>query len=82
MVGPRFAIPAIELLLLAALLLTNPRRMVRQTRWSRAASIALARVVIATNLVALGMLVRTLASPATEGTAQDTVREVAVGSAG
>ena len=38
--------------------------------------------VIATNLVALGMLVRTLASPATEGTAQDTVREVAVGSAG
>jgi len=56
--------------------------MVRQTRWSRAASIALARVVIATNLVALGMLVRTLTSPATEGTAQGTVREVAVGSAG
>ena len=69
LVGPRFAIPAIELLLLAVLLLTNPRRMVRQTRWSRAASIALACVVIATNLVALGMLVRTLTSPATEGTA-------------
>ena len=60
LVGPRLAIPAVELVLLAALLATNPRRMVRQTRWSRAASIALACVVIATNLVALGMLVRTL----------------------
>jgi hypothetical protein len=67
LVGPRFAIPAVELLLLGALLVTNPRRMVRQTRWSRAASIALACVVIATNLVALGMLVRTLSSPGTEG---------------
>lgn len=62
LVGPRFAIPAVELALLGALLLTNPRRMVRQTRWSRAASIALACVVIATNLVALGMLVSTLTS--------------------
>jgi uncharacterized membrane protein len=68
LVGPRFAIPAIELLLLGALLLTNPRRMVRQTRWSRAASIALACVVIAANLVALGMLVRTLGSSGTAGT--------------
>lgn len=62
LVGPRLAIPAVELVLLGALLLTNPRRMVRQTRWSRAISIALACVVIATNLVALGMLVRTLTS--------------------
>ena len=69
LVGPRFVIPAIELLLLAALLVTNPRRMVRQTRWSRAASITLACVVIATNLVALGMLVTTLTSSTADGTA-------------
>jgi len=69
LVGPRYAIPAIELLLLAALLMTNPRRMVRQTRWSRVVSIALACVVIATNLVALGMLVNTLDSSSTDGVA-------------
>src|SRR6476659_4340190 len=42
--------------------------MVRQTRWSRAASIVLACVVIATNLIALGMLVRTLTSSDTDAT--------------
>ena len=42
--------------------------MVRQTRWSRAASIALACIVIVTNLVALGMLVATLTSSTTNGT--------------
>lgn len=62
LVGPRLAIPAVELALLVALLVTNPTRLVRQTRWSRGVSIALACVVIAANLVALGMLVRTLTS--------------------
>jgi len=69
LVGPRYAIPAIELLLLSTLLMTNPRRMVRQTRWSRRASIALACVMIATNLGALGMLVTTLSSSGTDGMA-------------
>jgi len=67
LVGPRLAIPVVEMVLLGALLVTNPRRMVRQTHWSRVASIALACVVIGTNLVALGMLVRTLASSETDG---------------
>jgi hypothetical protein len=67
LVGPRLAIPAVELVLLAALLVTNPRRIVRQTRWSRGLSIALACVVIATNLVALAMLVRSLTSSAPGG---------------
>ena len=66
-VGPRFVIPGIELLLLAALLVTNPRRMIRQTRWSRVASISLACVVIAANLLALAMLVRTLGSAHSSG---------------
>jgi uncharacterized membrane protein len=62
LVGPRLAIPAVELVLLAALLVTNPRRIVRQARWSRGISMALACIVIATNLVALAMLVRSLTS--------------------
>ena len=69
LVGPRFAIPAVELALLCALLVTNPRRLVTQTRWSRGVSIALACLVIGTNLVALGMLVNTLTSSKAQGSA-------------
>ncbi|MEO6019200.1 MAG: hypothetical protein ABIP45_03000 [Knoellia sp.] len=60
LVGPRFVIPGLEVLLLAALVAVNPVRMNRQTRWSRNLSIALAVVVIISNLIALGMLVSTL----------------------
>lgn len=65
--GPRLLVPIIEVLLLAALLVTNPRRITRETRFSRAASLVLAAVVVITNLVALGLLVADLvASRATE----------------
>ena len=67
LVGPRLAIPVVELVLLGALLVTNPRRLVRQTRWSRGISIALACLVIATNLLALAMLVRALTSSKPDG---------------
>ena len=67
LVGPRLAIPVVELVLLGALLVTNPRRLVRQTRWSRGISITLACLVIATNLVALAMLVRALTSGKPDG---------------
>jgi hypothetical protein len=63
LVGPRLAIPAVEVLLLVSLVAVNPVRLVRQTRWSRNLSMALAVIVIATNLVALGMLVGTLDAP-------------------
>lgn len=63
--GPRLAIPALELALLIALIATNPRRMTRETRWSRIASIAQASIVIITNLIALGMLVHALTLPKT-----------------
>lgn len=59
---PRFLIPGLELVLLIALLATNPHRLQRQTRWSRWLSIGLALTVIATNLVALGFLVAQLGS--------------------
>lgn len=67
LLAPRFVIPVLEILLLIALVVTNPRRMTRQTRWSRIASIAQATLVIATNLVALGMLVAALTKSSTPG---------------
>jgi hypothetical protein len=57
---PRFVIPGVELALLVALIATNPRRMTRETRWSRIASITLASVVILANMVSLGLLVHSL----------------------
>jgi hypothetical protein len=65
--APRFVIPALEIVLLVALIATNPRRMTRETRWSRIASVALASVVIITNMVALGMLVDALTEKGTPG---------------
>ena len=67
LLGPRFAIPIIELALLAALIATNPRRMVRQSRWSRIAATALAGLVIVANLAALGLLIARLVVPDTSG---------------
>ena len=67
LLGPRFAIPIIELALLAALIATNPRRMVRQSRWSRIAATALAGLVIVANLAALGLLIARLLVPDTSG---------------
>jgi hypothetical protein len=64
--APRFLIPAVELALLIALMATNPHRMIRQTRWSRAASVALVSVMILTNLAALGMLVASLTQSGTK----------------
>lgn len=63
----RLLIPGVEVLLLVALIVTNPRRMTRQTRWSRAASIGLAVIVIITNLVSLGLLISELSGKAPSG---------------
>jgi len=63
----RLVIPVLEILLLVALLLTNPRRMTKESRLSRGASIALAAVVILTNLVSLGLLVAELSSKSPGG---------------
>lgn len=65
--APRFVIPVLELALLIALVLTNSRRMTRESKWSRIASLVLASVVIVTNLVALGMLVHSLTQKGTPG---------------
>ena len=65
LIGPRFLIPALELALLVALIATNPWRMTRQTRWSRRASLALAILVVTSNLVTLALLVVDLVSDRT-----------------
>jgi hypothetical protein len=63
----RIVIPAVEVLLLVALIGANPRRITRQTRWSRPVSIALAVLVIVSNLLSLGLLITELSSKSTSG---------------
>ncbi|ONH28673.1 hypothetical protein [Pseudofrankia asymbiotica] len=58
--GPRLIIPALETALLASLVAINPRRMTKQTRWSRAVSLSLVALIALANLTALGMLIRDL----------------------
>jgi len=61
-VGPRFVIPSLEIVLLAVLIAINPVRMSRTTRWSRQISLALIGLIAITNLIALIVLLRELAS--------------------
>jgi hypothetical protein len=68
LLGPRLLIPALEAVLLVAVVVTNPRRLTRETRYSRLASLGLAALVALTNLVALALLVHDLVQPATAGT--------------
>lgn len=60
LVGPRFVVPLLELLLLGAVVAVNPRRVTRETRLSRAVSLTLALVIAAANQVALGLLLHAL----------------------
>jgi hypothetical protein len=68
LLGPRLLIPALEAALLIALVVANPRRLTRETRYSRLVSLALSALVALANLVALGLLVRDLVRPTTGGT--------------
>ncbi len=63
-VGPRWLIPALELVLTAALGATDPWRVDRQSRWSRRLSLILIGCIVVTNLVALVQLVHGLVSGA------------------
>jgi len=57
LLGPRLVVPVVELVLLVPLVIVNPNRMTRETRWSRMIAIGLDLVVIATNLYSLVALV-------------------------
>ena len=60
--GTRFVVPILELLLLIPVVVFNPRHLTRQTRWSRAVSVALVGVIGVANLVSLILLVQALVS--------------------
>ncbi|MEK2494629.1 hypothetical protein WN990_34295 [Kitasatospora purpeofusca] len=45
LVGPRYVLPALEILLLVPLIAVNSRRLTRQNRFSRALSLVIARAV-------------------------------------
>src|SRR3954466_11229305 len=58
--GPRLVVPALEAVLLAALIVVNPRRMTRDNRWERAAALILVGLIATANAVALVLLLRQL----------------------
>ncbi|HWK19743.1 MAG TPA: DUF1345 domain-containing protein [Microbacteriaceae bacterium] len=58
----RYTVVAVCALLLVPLVLLNPLRMRRQTRWSRLMSSALAVVLLIANLIAIGELIVALLS--------------------
>jgi hypothetical protein len=60
LVEPAWLIPAIDLVLVVPLTLVNPTRLTSETRFSRIGSLALVDVIIVTNLISLGFLVREL----------------------
>jgi uncharacterized membrane protein len=58
--GPRILLPAAELLLLGAVVTSNPSRLTAESRDMRAASIGLVGLVATANGVSLGLLVESL----------------------
>jgi uncharacterized membrane protein len=69
-VGPRYVVPALELVLLVPLLVGNPRRMTRETRALRWVSIGLLLLIAAANLSSLVLLVDQLVNGATKNGGQ------------
>ncbi len=68
LLGPRLLLPALELALLVPLLVVNPRRMTRQTRWSRIVALTLVLLLAVANTIILALLVRALVDgEATDG---------------
>ncbi|SOD70278.1 hypothetical protein SAMN05892883_4420 [Jatrophihabitans sp. GAS493] len=57
LLGPRLLLPALEVVLLLALVITHPHRLDEESRLSRIISLALTAIIILTNLTALGLLV-------------------------
>jgi hypothetical protein len=62
LVGPRLLIPGLEVLLLIPLVAVNPKRLTRETRWSRMISLALVILIAGSNTVALILLLHKLGS--------------------
>ena len=60
LLGPRYVVPGLEVVLFVPLLLANPRRMSSENRVLRQLSIALLLLIAISNLAALVLLLRSL----------------------
>jgi hypothetical protein len=60
LIGPRYVIPVLELIILGVVIAENPVRMTRRTRLGRIATLALTFLIMATNLVSLILLLHRL----------------------
>lgn len=60
LLGPRYVVPGLELILFLPLVLANPRRMSKQNRLLRRLSIVLLLLIAVSNLGALVLLIRSL----------------------
>jgi hypothetical protein len=60
LIGPRYVVPGLEVLLFVPLVLANPRRMSRQNRHLRRLAIVLVLLIAVSNLAALVLLIRSL----------------------
>lgn len=60
LIGPRYVVPALEVILFVPLVLANPRRMSRENRVLRRLSIALLLLIAVSNLAALVLLIHSL----------------------
>jgi hypothetical protein len=67
LLGPRFVVPLLELLLFIPIVTGNPRRLNRQTKLLRRLDIALVLLIAASNAVALVLLVHRLVSGDKDG---------------
>ena len=67
LVGPRFVVPVLELLLFIPLVSANPRRMTRQNKLLRRLSIGLVLLIAASNAVALVLLIHRLVGGSADG---------------
>ena len=65
LIGPRYVIPALELVILALVIAENPVRMSKQSHRSRIAAIGLTFLIMATSLVSLVLLLHRLVGTGT-----------------
>jgi hypothetical protein len=66
-IGPKYSIPALEVVLLGAVISTNPHQLTDQSRVSRVAALGVVGVLILTSLAALGFLVHQLVNASVPG---------------
>jgi hypothetical protein len=60
LIGPRYVVPVLEVLLFVPIVAANPRRLTRQTKWLRRLDIALILLIAASNATALILLIHRL----------------------